>query len=566
MRRGRWLVLIVALAIGVFLAVPPRARTLPPPPAGLRPPARGVIHVHTRRSDGTGTVDDVAAAAARAGLQFVILTDHGDATRPPEPPSYRSGVLCIDAVEISTEGGHVVALGLPPAPYPLAGEPRDVIADIARLGGFSIAAHPVSARAESRWSDWTAPFDGLEWLNGDSEWRDEPLWRLARVVFAYPFRKVETLGLLLDRSDALMERWDALTRRRRVVAVAAADAHARIGLPSGRDPYDNRLAVPVPGYEPLFRTFSIALPHVTLGANAEESAAAVLAEIRAGRVYSVVDAIAGPAAFAFSAASGSVRALAGEPLTIDGPVRLRVDVQAPPDVQISLLRDGTRVLDAAAPSLVYDAEPSAAVYRVEVRWPGVPGEPPVPWIVSNPIYVGQPEAEPAPAPRPPPTAATPIYMDGPATGWSLERSASSQAAFDVVNAVGGTQLMLRYALSGSAATSPFAALSGPAGPAIAGADRLTFRAQADRPMRLSVQLRAPGPGGAAERWHRSVFVDTTPREISVYFDELTPRSRTSAERPVLANVESVLFVVDTVNTPIGASGQVLLDDIRYGRR
>ena len=35
--------------------------------------------------------------AARAGLKFIVFTDHGDATRTPDPPAYRSGVLCIDA-------------------------------------------------------------------------------------------------------------------------------------------------------------------------------------------------------------------------------------------------------------------------------------------------------------------------------------------------------------------------------------------------------------------------------------------------------------------------------------
>ena len=44
-----------------------------------------------------GSVDEVAAAAAAAGLQFVVFTDHGDATRPPDPPAYRHGVLTIDA-------------------------------------------------------------------------------------------------------------------------------------------------------------------------------------------------------------------------------------------------------------------------------------------------------------------------------------------------------------------------------------------------------------------------------------------------------------------------------------
>jgi hypothetical protein len=147
-------------------------------------PARtiaGAYHVHTVRSDGSGDRAAVAAAASRAGLAFVIVTDHGDGTRTPDPPAYVNGILCIDGVEISTTGGHYVALGLGPTPYPLGGAPSGVVEDVARLGGFGFAAHPDSPRAELAWTDWAAPVDGLEWLSADSEWRDESRARLARV-------------------------------------------------------------------------------------------------------------------------------------------------------------------------------------------------------------------------------------------------------------------------------------------------------------------------------------------------------------------------------------------------
>ena len=36
----------------------------------------GVIHVHTRYSDGAGSVRAVARAAVRAGVDFVVVTDH----------------------------------------------------------------------------------------------------------------------------------------------------------------------------------------------------------------------------------------------------------------------------------------------------------------------------------------------------------------------------------------------------------------------------------------------------------------------------------------------------------
>src|SRR4249920_3697043 len=128
--------LVAAVAVLVTVSLPQRRLALQGGADGTIP---GLLHVHTNRSDGRSSPDDVAAAAARAGLKFLVFTDHGDATRPPDPPQYRSGVLCLDAVEISTSGGHYIALDMPAAPYPLAGEPRDVIDDVRRLGGFGIA-------------------------------------------------------------------------------------------------------------------------------------------------------------------------------------------------------------------------------------------------------------------------------------------------------------------------------------------------------------------------------------------------------------------------------------------
>ena len=158
---------LVAVVIAILLLVilPPGTKHTDPPPAST---VRGAFHVHSNRSDGSGSVDAIAAAAARAGLQFVILTDHGDGTRVPDPPAYRTGVLTIDGVELNTTGGHYAAIDLPASPYPLAGTPDDVIDDVRRLGGFGIAAHPGSPRSSLSWQEWGAPIDGLEWINADS--------------------------------------------------------------------------------------------------------------------------------------------------------------------------------------------------------------------------------------------------------------------------------------------------------------------------------------------------------------------------------------------------------------
>jgi hypothetical protein len=558
----RFVVAIVVLAVAawVYASLPRRSGELGAVPVSFGPIARGILHIHTNRSDGGGTIDDVAAAAARAGLQFVVMTDHGDASRMPDPPSYRSGVLCIDAVEISTENGHLVALGLPQAPYPLGGEGRDVIEDVDRLGGFAIAAHAASPRPSARWTEWTAPFGGIEWLNGDSEWRDERARALARALVTYPFRPAETIATLLDRSDPVMSRWDALTQRRRVVAVAASDAHARFGLPDEDDPVQRRVALAVPGYAAMFKAFSVALSDIALTGRADVDARGIVDAIRRGHVYSVVDGLAGPGALSFSATSGRNHASAGDVLAVDGPVRIQARLHGPPDARIVLLRNGARIAESKR-TLEHTVDASRGVFRVEVYTTEAPGQPAVPWIVSNPIYVGWPEAAVIAPPRA--AAAIATSLDGMAS-WTIEHSASSKGAVDIVPAAGGeAQALFRFALAGTPASFPYVAMVIPHASGLPQHDRLMFRIRAEKPMRISVQLRQQGKD--AERWHRSVYADSTPRDVTVFFDEMRARGEGPARRLPLQEIGSILFVVDSVNTKVGTSGQVWIDRVSYGR-
>ena len=565
MKRGVVLLLIViALAAAVYVvrALPPGARALTAP-TGFPPSVRGAIHIHTRRSDGTGLPNEVAAAAARAGLHFIILTDHDDAATEPTKPYYHQRVLIIEGAEISADGGHVVALGLPRAPYPLAGEARDVLEDVRRLGGLAIAAHPESPKPDLRWVEWAGPFDGLEWLNGDSEWRDESSRALLRALASYPFRRPETLAALLDRPDGVLRRWDVLTARRRVVAVAASDAHARIGLRSG-EPDDDAPALHLPSYEAMFRTLSITVTGVSLTGDAAADAGAVLTAIRAGHVYSTIDALASPAAVSVAATAGGTTFAAGD-IVPPGQARveLRVESNAPGDATTVLLRNGMPLTTAPGGRLTHIVTGERAAYRAEIRLAGAPGQPPVPWVLSNPVYVGY-GAEPRPPVRPPATEFASQYDNGFAPDWTIESSPRSVGALDVTPALGGTQLSMRWGLGGTLSESPYAAMAMPAGPALSGYDRLLFTARADRPMRMSVQLRVPNSGDG-ERWHRSVYLDETAREVTVFFDDMTARGPTSRRRPNLSDVRHVLFVVDTVNTRPGTSGQIWIDDVRYGR-
>jgi hypothetical protein len=550
------LAVLAAVAAAIFWVQPPQpVQLMLSPAAGVR----GAMHIHTRRSDGGGTPEEIAAAAARARLQFIILTDHGDGMRTPSRPAYHSGVLVMDAAEISGDDGHVVALGLPKMPYPLGGEVRDIVEDVERAGGMSIAAHPGSLKPQLRWTEWGSPFSGLEWLNADSESRDEPWYAFARVLLTYPFRPEASLASMLDRPESVLRQWDALTARRRVVAVAGADAHARLDVRG--DDSGGRLAVlPVPGYEAMFQTFSVTVPGVTFTRDAERDSAAVVDAIRHGRVYSTIDAVATPAAVSFDAVRGEMPvAMGGLVPDQDDNIELRVDSNAPSGARIVLMKDGSPVATTSGGTLRQVVPARRAVYRAEIQLAGAPGDPPVPWVVTNPIYVGA--RDDAPAIRAAAIASASQYDNGEARGWRIETSERSKAALNVVRTLTGTELLIRWALGGTKSDGPYAAVAMPAGTGMAGYDRLLFTGRADQPMRVSIQFRLPN----GDRWRRSVYLDQTPRQVDVFFSELRPAGPTVEKTFQAASVRDVLFVVDTVNANPGMAGQFWVDDVKYAR-
>jgi len=75
-------------------------------------------------------------------------------------------------------------------------------------------------------------------------------------LLTYPVRPTESVAGLLDRPAGVLQRWDEALRTQNIVAVAAADAHARLGFRSLGEPYDSGASLHLPAYERVFRAFS----------------------------------------------------------------------------------------------------------------------------------------------------------------------------------------------------------------------------------------------------------------------------------------------------------------------
>ena len=513
------------------------------------PVVTGAFHVHTTRSDGSGTVDEVAGAAARAGLAFVITTDHGDGTKTPDPPIYHRGVLILDGVEVSTTEGHYLAIGHQGSPYPLGGEARDVVEDIARLGGFGVAAHPFSAKKSLRWKDWTAPIDGIEWLNTDSAWRDEPLHRLALGILHYPFRPSEAIASLFDRPIEALDRWDTMTQGRRVVALAGADAHVR--------PF------PIPSYEQVFRSFGIRVQlETSFSGDPERDAALLLSSIKQGRVYTAIDALAQPERFRFEVESETSATQPGRIVSVGDPRTVVLEADLPQGGELRLFKDGTLIAQTTQPSLRFQTGIQSAIYRAEVVLSPMPNSLPIPWILSNPIYVGEPrEAKTDQQVGETVEARFALFSDeSDVKAWKVEHEETSLVAIDSTPSVDGRELALRYALSDSD-TSPFAALVREGALDLNRFNVIRFLIRGDAAQRVSVQLR---DSKAAEdvRWARSVYVNTEPREVLIRLQDMRPVAESGSWPPQADEPVALMFVVDTLNTAPATSGVLWIDNIR----
>ena len=513
-RTAKWAAAFLVAALLFFVA------TLPAAPVRLSldhvdPNLRartvaGAYHVHTTRSDGAGDKPSVAQAAARAGLQFVIFTDHGDGTRAPDPPQYLHGVLCIDGVEISTNGGHYVALGLPATPYPLGGEAAAVVEDVARLGGFGIAAHPDHQRPALAWRDWTAPIDGIEWLNADAEWRDESAGRLARLALAYFVQPGPAMASTFDRPSATLDRWDQLSRRRRVVALAAVDAHG--GARTRAEDEGPARAGLGPSYDASFGAVSNrVLLDRPFTRDAAQDASLLLAAIRRGDVYSVVDALSPDAV-----------------LNVGAPV---LTWTSPPELPTSFepIADGEQ-------------------QRLEVNAERAPGHPPVPWILTN--WLGPAPVAPLPAV---PSLGQPVPLTV-ASAWRVENDPESSGRVSGAESL----VTLDFRLAGGERRSQFVAAAADLN--VQGSfDTLAFRTHASQPMRVSVQLRFRPDD---RRWIKSIYLDVEERDVTIALKDMRYADPGDAPMPSLGTARSLLLLVDLVNSVPGASGSFTISNLR----
>jgi len=345
------------------------------------------LHMHTRYSDGAGSHADIAAAAMKASLDGVIVTDHNVWVNGPA--GYKTEgdrrVLLIVGEEIHDQArkpqkNHLLVFGAQHELATYANDPQLLLDAIDKAGGISFIAHPVDPAAPSvdqgdiSWVDWTVRgFTGLELWNGFSEFkpRIKSIWHA--IIYAY-FPRHIARGPLPET----LHRWDELlSAGKKVVAIGGSDAHAhRMHLgPLSRTVF------------PYEFHFSAINTHVfvprPLGTDAASDTNMILEALRQGHCFIGYDLPAPTRGFHFIARGMEQSVQMGDDLSGKGGVTFQI--RLPMRTECVLLKDGkpVRTWHKHDQCTYITSEPG--IYRVEVyiHYLGMRRG----WIFSNPVYV-----------------------------------------------------------------------------------------------------------------------------------------------------------------------------------
>jgi hypothetical protein len=342
-----------------------------------------VYHVHSTISDGLGSVAEIASQARKARVALIILTDHGYPNRAAS--AFRltvNKVAIVGGSEVKLPDGRLTFFGAAKNPgLSLASSGPQAI-DQTRLSG----AFPIISYSEDSlygWRYWESDLnpDGIEISNLFSSLRALSVFGGFLLALFYPFSPYYFLKSISFPAQSL-SRWDEFLARRKTWGLIAADAHGGFHIAKW-------LAVPVPSYAASFSLAGLGI--------ARKYASEPEVAIRNGDFFNCIRGAGEPLLFDFFASAGTLKFSSGSAAPDGASLHLVVRTSNQP-VRLVLLRDGAIARQVQADRLdVLGTE--AGVYRVEVYLVDHPLLPAtVPWIASNPIFIGKIPDFPLPLP------------------------------------------------------------------------------------------------------------------------------------------------------------------------
>ncbi len=371
---------------------------------------KGILHAHTYWShDSRGSIEEILPAAKRAKLDFLFFSDHPHGDLDTFPRSYHGtydGIIIEPGTE-SSDGLMVCSMDSVVLDW---GQGQDaIIKKVVDAGGLALYVHTEKPH------DWDNPdYQAMEIYNIHTDMLDEERLTPLIINFVVNGKKNRHWAFreLYDDQTDILANWDSLNMKRKIVGMAAPDAHnnqnirARYldnGLVEWVGPNANSIVIKEPGLrekllcgqpdaagwifnfevDTYFASFNYVNTHIFSDTLSNTSIKNHLVE---GHAFIAFENLAEATGFQFYSTDNEnkVSGILGDSVFTGSISKLQAT--SPYPVQFKLLKNG-KVIDILnnAYAYEYNINSISGNYRIvasllfDKEW--------TTWVITNPIYV-----------------------------------------------------------------------------------------------------------------------------------------------------------------------------------
>ena len=373
---------------------------------------KGVLHAHSYWShDSRGILREILPAAKKAALDFIFLSDHARYQLDSFPRAYH-GIYDDIIIESGTEKSGLMVSPMKSVTLNWE-QPKDsLIKQVTQSGGLVLYVHTEEKH------EWDNPdYQAMEIYNIHTDFIDEEKEGNLRsfvINIIFNGNKYRHWGMreIFDEQKVILARWDSINQFKKVVGMAASDAHnnqniraryTKEGMVEWVGPNAKTLSIVAPGWkeklllsEPdeagwafkfeldtYFHSFNFVNTHVFCDSLSNIN---IKDNLVAGNAFIAFESLANAKGFQYfsTGANNEINAIMGDSITVGSVNRLKA--VSPFPVQFKLIKNG-EVIDIIDNiySYEYKEEITPGNYRLEA-YLDFNGKQ-TPWIYTNPIYV-----------------------------------------------------------------------------------------------------------------------------------------------------------------------------------
>ena len=347
----------------------------------------GVINVHSKKSNGGSSIQNIIKAANDVGLDFIIFNEEMPVGRK-EPPSINYGKLSVFyGFKLPYKNTSILFTDrLNEKTFTSNSEIQIFLSNYFENGGeeLVILAHP--NRPSYEWKDdIPQEISGMEILNlkevSNLAWRERKLSFLRALLF-YPFNpNLFFLNIYSDTATSA-NLWDKWNQKSPTNGYVGSDVNSKLRF--------GKTHINFPWYKTIF---SMAKNHVVLKEELTsiKKDKVILEALNSGSFYFSLDLFGDPSGFSFYAVHKSTEvSLMGSEVNLFDVDKLKVDLPVTKIKLKTVLIKDSKIIKKAFGN--FEFKPTKpGVYRVELhaapRFPLFREQKWIPWVFSNPIRI-----------------------------------------------------------------------------------------------------------------------------------------------------------------------------------